>query len=255
MLCFSRLIIFLALNVSSAAVFSQSMLLRTTNVDYEITNIFSDVDVFEFSIEINEPLAVGLFENPPIENVTYRVVGNLSTGTPSGFPMFSLEREISGEEFYAQGSSLQFEISPTAVLQDGIQVDELAGSDLVFQFDGREIDNGRFHPALFVLRADGTGRIQNSNNIPSLEPFNEIEVGSEYINDLLFDPGNTTLIVSSATDSGSSGGSIGLLEVIVLLLFGVITPARVTCSGTKSNTEAIQGQARSNMRSNPAQVS
>ena len=44
---FSSLIIFLLLNVSSTAVFAQSMILSTSNEDFEVTNVFSDVDEFE----------------------------------------------------------------------------------------------------------------------------------------------------------------------------------------------------------------
>ena len=235
---FSSLIIFLLLNVSSTAVFAQSMILSTSNEDFEVTNVFSDVDEFEFSIEIDAPLAIGVFENPPIVNVTYRVFGSLVAGTPSGFPAFELIREISGEEFYAQGSSLQFEIAATAVLDDGVQIAELDGGELVFQFNGREIDTGRFHPALFELNADGTGRIQNSNNVPTQEPLLEVEMGSEYINDLIFDPGNTTLItgtvvntvppeggpidVESNTDVNGGGGHTSLAEIFVLLLLSLM---------------------------------
>ena len=170
-------------------------------------------------IEINAPLAAGLFDNPAIATVSYRVSGNLSSGTPSGFESFALEREITGEEFYAQGSSLRFEIDETAVLDDGIQIAELSGSDLVFRFDGREINNGRFHPALFELRADGTGRIQNSNNTPTLEPLLEVEFGEEYINDLVFDAGNTTLITETVDPRSSGSGAFSFVEWLILSLF------------------------------------
>ena len=231
------LITFLLLNIWSAVVFAQSMTLSVSNEDFEVTNIFSDVNEFSFTIEIDEPLAAGVFENPPITSVNYRVFGRLVEGTPSGFPAFELVREITGEEFYAQGSSLSFEIADTAVLEDGVQIAELAGGDMAFQFNGREIDNGRFHPALFELSTDGTGRIQNSNNVPTLEPLLEIEMGSEYINDLLFDAGNTTLITgevdadsdagaNASTDSSGGGGHTSPFEVIALLLLCLITLAQ-----------------------------
>jgi len=159
------------------------------------------------------------------------VVGDLADGTPSGFTSFALEREITGEDFYAQGSMLQFEISPSAVLDDGVQLAELAGGDLVFRFDGRELGNGRFHPALFELRADGTGRIQNSNNVPTLDPLLEIATGSEYVTDLTFDAGNTTLFTESmnseVSDSSSSGGGgLGLIGLCVLCLCGAARKLR-----------------------------
>lgn len=175
---------------------AQTMLISTTNSDFQITNTFSDVSIFNIEIEVDAPLARGAYSNPDIIEVTYQVMGTLDAGTPSGFTAFDLQRTISGEEFYAQGSYLNFEISDTAVLTDGIQVVELAGNGIVFTFDGKEIDNGRFHPALFELNIDGSGRIQNSNNIPSETPFQQINFGDEYITDLMFDPGNTTLITA-----------------------------------------------------------
>ena len=200
----------LCLGIVCQPAHAQTMQLSTSNTDYQITNVVSDVDTFDFIIEIDAPLEPGLYDNPAIISVSYRISGSLIDGTPSGFEAFALEREITGEEFYAQGSSLRFEIDQTAVLEDGIQIAELTGSELVFSFDGREIDSQRFHPALFELRADGTGRIQNSNNTPTLEPLLQVQFGEEYINDLIFDAGNTTLIAGTvgavSTDTGSSGG-------------------------------------------------
>ncbi len=214
------LIAVLGLSILSLPLYAQTMLLVTSSIDYDVTNIASDVDDFDFSIEINAPLAAGVYSNPPIISVNYRVSGSLSPDTPSGFESFALEREITGEEFYAQGSSLQFEIAESAVLDDGVQIAELAGSDVVFRFDGREIDNGRFHPALFELRANGTGSIQNSNNTPTLDPLLEIEPGAEYINDLVFDPGNTTLITEGvAVRSSSGGGMLGHFQWLILMFF------------------------------------
>ena len=200
----------LCLGIVCHPAYAQTMRLSTSNTDYQITNVVSDVDTFDFIIEIDAPLAPGLYDNPSIISVSYRVAGNLIDGTPSGFEAFALEREITGENFYAQGSSLRFEIDQAAVLEDGVQIAELTGSEVVFIFDGREIDNGRFHPALFELHADGTGRIQNSNNTPTLEPLLQVEFGEEYINDLIFDAGNTTLITATVeTDSSETGSSGG----------------------------------------------
>lgn len=202
---------------------AQTMQLTLSDADFEITNIVSDVDLFDFQIEINAPLAAGVYNNPPLTSVSYRVFGSLIEGTPSGFEVFDLMREITGEEFYAQGSSLQFEIDENAVLEDGVQIDELSGTDVVFRFNGREVGNERFHPALLELRADGTGRIQNSNNTPTLDPLLEIDFGSEYINDLLFDPGNTTLLTgqvvtdtNATVESESSGG--GAFSIVLWLM-------------------------------------
>jgi hypothetical protein len=199
------------------------MTLRMANGDFQISNTFSDVGIFNIRVEIDAPLAAGVYNNPDIIDVTYQVMGNLVPGTPSGFPAFNLQRSMSGVEFYAQGSSLSFEISSTAVLGDGVQVAELVGAGVVFTFNAREIDNGRFHPALFELNADGTGRIQNSDNIHTLDPLNEVDFGEEYITDLMFDPGNTTVIASpSPSDPGGGSGSVvapELLMMLTLILF------------------------------------
>ncbi len=223
-----RILMFTGLLTLSSATIAQSMQLSFSNETFETTNVFSDIEIFEFTIDIDAPLAAGQFENPPISSVTYRVFGMLVEGTPSGFPGFNLEREITGEEFYAQGSSLQFEIADTAVLEDGVQIAELVGSEVVFLFDGREVDNGRFHPARVELRADGTGRLQNSNNVPTLEPLLEVDPGSEYIVDLVFDAGNTTLIVDpnvivdpngvSIDGDGNGGNSSGGGSPSIILL-------------------------------------
>lgn len=176
----------------------------------QTTPVFSDVTRFSIRIEIDAPLEAGAFVNPAIVNLEYQVTGTLEPGTPSGFPAFDLQRNISGAEFYAQGSSLSFEISPTAVLSDGLQAAELVGAGIVFTFNGREIDNGRFHPAVLELDATGAGRIQNSNNVPSLNPLVEVDFGEEYVTDLAFDPGNLTLVEPARAGGGGGGGSSSL---------------------------------------------
>ena len=202
----------------SSGALAQNMTLRMANGDFQISNTFSDVDIFDIRIEIAATLASGVYNNPDIIDVTYQVMGNLVPGTPSGFPAFNLERSMTGTEFYAQGSSLSFEISTTAVLTDGVQVAELVGAGVVFTFNAREIDNRRFHPALFELNADGTGRIQNSDNIHTLDPLNEVEFGEEYITDLMFDPGNTTVITSPIhVDPGGGSGSVVAPELLMML--------------------------------------
>ena len=210
--------------ISATGANAQTMTLSTSNADFQITNAFSDVDLFNIEIGINAPLAAGLYNDPEIISVTYRVQGSLVAGTPSGFSSFNLQRTITGANFYAQGSSLRFEISPSAVLTDGVQVAELVGSATVLTFNGREIDNGRYHPALFELSADGTGRIQNSNNIHTSTPLVEVTFGEEYITDLLFDPGNTTVIISEqvmpapAIQQSGGGGALLPVEIGVFVL-------------------------------------
>ena len=181
---------------------SHAFLLEFSASDFERTPVFSNVVQFDFVINIAGPLATGIYNNPTINFVDYEVNGTLDI-TPSGFAAFALKRPedggtLTGTDFYAQGSSLSFEISAGADLTDGLQVNELVGSDPVFVFNGREIDTGRYHPALFELNADGTGRIQNSNNQSTVpNPGNgqmvDVDFGDEYITDLIFDPDQLTL--------------------------------------------------------------
>lgn len=201
------------------AVSAQTMTFSTTNADYQITNVFSDVDLFDITVIIDAPLAAGNYVNPDIISVDYSVSGSLVAGTPSGFPAFALQRSMTGEEFYAQGSSLSFQISPAAVLSDGVQVAELIGNGVVLTYNAREVGNGRFHPALLELNANGTGRIQNSDNIVSENPLQQVNFGEEYINDLMFDPGNTTVIRGAVLSSPrGGGGAASWISMAVLLL-------------------------------------
>lgn len=198
---------------------AQTMTFSTTNADYQLTNLFSDVDVFDIAVVINAPLAAGNYINPDIVSVNYSVNGALVPGTPSGFPAFALQRSMTGDEFYAQGSSLSFQISPNAVLTDGVQVAELVGNGVVLTFNAKEIGNGRFHPALLELNANGTGLIQNSDNIISESPFQQIDFGDEYINELMFDPGNTTVITGvTISIPRGGGGAVSWINVAFLVL-------------------------------------
>lgn len=201
---------------------AQSMFLSVSSDDYQTTSVFSDIGTFDISIEIDTPLAAGVYVNPDIVEVSYSVSGDLAAGTPSGFPSFALQRTISGTDFYAQGSSLSFEINANALLSDGVQIAELVGNAPVLTFNGREVGNGRFHPALLELNADGTGRIQNSDNIVVENPLQQVTFGEEYITDLMFDPGNTTVIAATAAPPRRNGGSgaVSLPGTLVLLVFG-----------------------------------
>lgn len=204
---------------------AQTMRLFFTSDDFVVTPVFNDVAQFSFDIRIDAPLAAGIYTNPDITTVLYRVSGTLMN-TPSGFPAFALERSITGDEFYAQGSSLSFEIGAGAVTSDGIQLAELAGNGIVFTFNGKEIGNGRFHPALLELNDDGTGMIQNSDNIVVENPFQQVAFGEEYITDLAFDPGNLTLLTAVPAFEppvrSSGGGAISAQVLILLLLLTLI---------------------------------
>jgi hypothetical protein len=203
---------------------AQSTTLAFSSDDFVVTPVFNNVAEFDFEIVINAALEPGVYNNPEISTLTYAVSGSLMN-TPSGFPAFALVRTMSGDEFYAQGSSLQFEVSDTAVLTDGVQAVELVGAGVVFTFNGRENGNGRFHPALLELNADGTGRLQNSDNIVRDVPFLQVDFGEEYITDLAFDPGNLTMLTTfvppvACSQCGTSGG--GAISPLGLPLFALL---------------------------------
>ena len=81
---------------------------------------------------------------------------------------------------------------------DGLQVSELVGTGIVFEFNGREVGTGRYHPALVQLNADGTGSIRNSNNTGGINPGSglvvDVDFGEEYITELTFDPSTLTVL-------------------------------------------------------------
>ena len=184
--------------------------------DFGVTPTFSDVQTFDFAIDIGVLLTAGTtYVNPTLNGVVYNVSGALAMGTPSGFPAFALERTIGGAEFYSQGSSLSFTIDAAADLSDGLQVSDLSGTDPVFVFNGREVDTGRYHPALLELNADGTGSIRNSNNFGGTNPSSglvvDVDFGEEYITNLTFDPANLTLVQTvSVPEPTSASFLIGI---------------------------------------------
>ena len=211
---------------------ARNMILSITSENYGPTAVFSDVTTFWFDIEIDADLAAGVYSDPDIVSVTYQVRGDLDD-TPSGFRAFDLQRGVdsvlTGTEFYAQGSSLRFEIADSAFLEDGIQVDELVpdGEGVALTLDAREVDTGRYHPPILVLRQDGTGNIQNSNNMgdtktnPMTGELVDVDYGEEYITDLAFDPGNLTLLTEKPGSFGGYGGgsAMSLYTICLLVLF------------------------------------
>ncbi|MDH3903549.1 MAG: hypothetical protein OES90_10060 [Xanthomonadales bacterium] len=190
LICLSVLALAPALSLADLLTFQAS--------DFGLNPTFSDVQTFAFTIDLAVPVTAGTgYSDPALTSVNYIVSGTLD-GTPSGFPAFNLVREILGAEFYTQGSSMEFEVSITADLSDGVQVSELVGTGIVFEFNGREVGTGRYHPALVQLNADGTGTIQNSNNMGGINPASGMEVdvdfGEEYITGLTFKPSSLTII-------------------------------------------------------------
>lgn len=176
--------------------------------DFVRAPIFSNVTTFSFLINLGQYIGPGnTYTNPAIHSVDYTVQGNLAPGTPSGFAAFLLNRPehppagltFPGFEFYAQGSSLQFAVLPGADLTDGLQADELGdlGGGLIFELNAREVGTGRYHPPLLQLYNDGTGLLQNSNNMGGINPATNLTVnvnfGDEYITELTFNPADLTI--------------------------------------------------------------
>ena len=166
--------------------------------DFGLNPTVSNVTTFEFFIDLVGPVvAGGSYLNPELIGVDYHVFGTLDD-TPSGFPSFNLVRVIGPLEFYSQGSSMTFEVDASADLSDGLQVSELVGTGVVFEFNGREVDTGRYHPALVQLNADGTGSIRNSNNFGGVNPVSgelvDVDFGEEYITEMTFTPSALTLV-------------------------------------------------------------
>ena len=199
---------------------AQAFVISFQASDFGLTPTFSNVQNFNFSIDIAGPLTAGAnYSNPLLNSVDYQVSGSLAA-TPSGFPAFSLVRSITNADFYGQGSSLSFGVSAIADLSDGLQVSELVGVDPVFLFNGREVGTGRYHPALFQLNADGTGSIRNSNNSGGVNPgigdVVDVEFGEEYITELTFDASALTLAPAVAIPEPSAG-----LALLALGMLGV----------------------------------
>lgn len=203
--------IFLAAVIGIVSVFScttsRAAVITFGAADFILNPTFSNVQTFDFTIDISGPLVAGAtYTNPTLNSVVYNASGSLAPGTPSNFPGFALVRNIGGAEFYSQGSSLSFSIAATADLTDGLQVSELSGTDPVFVFNGREVNTGRYHPSFFQLNSDGTGSIQNSNNLGGINPSSnevvDVDFGEEYITELTFDANMLTL--SAAVPEPSS---------------------------------------------------
>jgi hypothetical protein len=183
-----------------------------------VTPVFSNVVTFNFNIRLGVPLQAGtLYADPVIDQIEYNVSGDLEMGTPSGFPSFVFQlshliapppappTSISGALFYSlnpsavAGQTVRFQVAAGADLSDGLQIAELVdlGGGVVFRIDGREEGTGRYHPMVIELRADGTGRIQNADNMGGENPITmevvDVMVGEEYVTDLAFDPATFTI--------------------------------------------------------------
>ena len=52
---------------------AERLFLSLSDSDFELSNVYSDVDLFVIDIELEIPLEPGLYNNPQIINVDYRV--------------------------------------------------------------------------------------------------------------------------------------------------------------------------------------
>ena len=196
--------------------------IRLSDTDFIQTPVFSSVVTYDLEIHLAKVLEPGLVSDPIINNIQYSVSGNLTAGTISGFESFAFRLDhifensppITGTEFYAlnesspPGGTLQFLISESADLSDGLQISELdelpedpnaeIGPGVVFHFNARERGTGRYHPLFLQLLSDGTGLLQNSNNQEGVNPATQeivdVDFGEEYITELRFDASTLTLI-------------------------------------------------------------
>lgn len=168
--------------------------------DFGISSVKNNVTFFNFDIVVDSVLVAGTtYSDPMLTNVDYQIDGDLrADGSPSGFPGFRLIRNIAGADFYGLSpeSTLEFTVSNTADLSDGLQINELDGSGTVFNFNAREFNQnpGRFHPPIFSLDSDGTGRLVNANNDstfdnPATMDEVHINIADEYDIGLTFSSG------------------------------------------------------------------
>ena len=188
---------------------ASAFVISLSSDDFGITSVFNTINNFQFDIEVSEPLVAGAtYSNPALVTVDYEIFGSLPSPTPSMFPAFLLTRSIPGASFYSLSpeATLNFSVSATADLSDGLQIDELAGTGTVFTFNARELnqDPGRYHPPVLTLNDDGTGSLANSNNMstfPNPAPPSgngmlvDVEVGEEYDTTLSFEPSLTVSTV------------------------------------------------------------
>jgi hypothetical protein len=208
-------VLFATISLLSVVSSSSAGMITFQASDFSLNPTFSNVTIFNFSIDLVDQIGTGVYSNPTINSITYNVSGSLAPGTPSGFPAFALSRTITGPDFYAQGSSLNFEIDAAADLSDGIQFNELVGS---FIFNGREVGTGRYHPSYVEFNPGGTGTIMNSNNFGGINPSSmqmvDVNFGEEYITELSFAPTQTLVDFESTTAAVPEPSTMSLLGLL-----------------------------------------
>ncbi len=206
-----------------------AFVITLSSTDIGITSVYNTINSFQIEITVADPLVAGaLYNNPTLDGVDYQVFGSLPDPTPSGFPAFALSRTLPGNSFYSMSpdATVNFSISPTADLSDGLQVSDLAGTGTVFTFNARELNQapGRYHPPILTLNDDGTGSLANSNNmstIPNPAPpigsgaLVDVTVGEEYDTTLDFLP-SLTLSTSVPEPSAATlllAATIGCISI------------------------------------------
>lgn len=207
----SLLILFLSVVFSCDVSAETRMVIHHS--DFELANEFNSLSFFGFEIIFEDDLEPGQHLNPPISYLEYHIVGALPMETPSGINVFHLTRIMDGEEFYGQGSSMQFEIADGADLCDGLRFSELVDG---FYMDAVEFGTGQYHSPVFELNTNGTGRIQNANNFGGINEesglFVDIEVGEEYRVELAFDPIGYSIVPQIAGDVNADC-TVDLLDI------------------------------------------
>lgn len=224
--------------------------------DFTVTPSYSSVSTFNMQLDLTAPLSIGsAYADPSLSNIQYGVNGSLEQGTPSGFPAFTFQlnhrfagsNTITGDQFYAlntsatAGETLAFNVSASADLSNGLQLDELdtmsladidylsagtgstsavaSGENVIFHFNGREEGTGRYHPTLIRLYSDGTGIIMNADNMGGVNPSDgspdpiDIDFGEEYVTTFTFNTSSVTIasVPEPSSILMSAFGCIGLL--------------------------------------------
>lgn len=224
----------IVLSACTIAVFANcaraDFMLSFDHTDFVINPVYNDVLEFNFDIDIDAPLVAGMsYIDPNLNGVDYRILGDVSISpTPSGFNSnFQLLRSLPGNALYAQSddATLQFSVDAGADLSDGLQISELGASGLVFLLNAREVNQnpGRYHPPIFTLEADGTGRLVNAANVstfPNPDPpqgsglIVNVEIAEEYDVNLAFDPNLT--IAPPVVPEPASAVMLGLLGAAMM---------------------------------------
>jgi PEP-CTERM motif len=208
-------------------------ILKLKSSDFGITSTFNNISLFDFEVTVAGTLSAGgVYNNPTLVGVNYRVNGVLTSPTPSGFPAFGLVRSIGGAGFYglSPDASLQFSVNAMANLSDGLQLSELAGSGTILTLNARELNQnpGRYHPPILTLNSNGTGRLVNANNMstfPNPPPpigsgmLVNVAIGQEYDVALSFNPSLTLVTVPEPSSLGMmllgllvTGSAVGLRQ-------------------------------------------